>query len=509
MTQWLSQLLARLPASVHAKLLVAFLVIASLLITVSAVGLGVLGETNRRAEDLVILHRKIAAYRQLQHDTTGQLYSVTSTLALPLEQIDARMTAGALRQLQQFGYDLDRLQYVATDEAALLSRIQEEYNRFIQTMSEAISMIAGGRIAEARNLQRTQAMSLADRLERLTNELVNKAEAEMVERVEHSHNAYTTSQGIVIGFAVGSVGLALVLGYALSWSLVGPVTRMDIQFRQIAQGDFSQRVTVPNRDELGILAANLNRMTDELGRLYQQLEAASRHKSQFLANMSHELRTPLNAILGYTELILDDIYGPVPDTIRDVLERVQQSGKHLLGLINAVLDLSRIEAGRVTLTLDDYAMQDVVQTVFMAVESLAAEKRLTCKISVPPDLPPGRGDAQRLSQVLLNLVGNAIKFTDEGEVSIQVTAADEAFMVAVSDTGAGIAEAEQQKIFEEFQQADGTSMRQQGGTGLGLAIAKKIIEMHGGQIWVESRLEQGSTFWFTLPMCVEQQREIA
>jgi hypothetical protein len=119
MTQWLSQLLARLPAGVHAKLLVAFLVIASLLITVSAVGLGVLGETNRRAEDLVILHRKIAAYRQLQHDTTGQLYSVTSTMALPLEQIDARMTAGALRQLQQFGYDLDRLQYVATDEAAL------------------------------------------------------------------------------------------------------------------------------------------------------------------------------------------------------------------------------------------------------------------------------------------------------------------------------------------------------------------------------------------------------
>ncbi|HEY7490449.1 MAG TPA: ATP-binding protein, partial [Candidatus Tectomicrobia bacterium] len=217
----------------------------------------------------------------------------------------------------------------------------------------------------------------------------------------------------------------------------------------------------------------------------------------------------LNAILGYTELILDDIYGPVPDTIRDVLERVQQSGKHLLSLINAVLDLSRIEAGRVTLTLADYAMQDVVQTVFMAVESLAAEKQLAFTVSVPPDLPPGRGDAQRLSQVLLNLVGNAIKFTDEGEVRIQVTAADAAFRVAVSDTGAGIAEAEQQKIFEEFQQADGTSVRPHGGTGLGLAIAKKLIEMHGGQIGVESRLGQGSTFWFTLPMCVEQQRESA
>ena len=350
-----------------------------------------------------------------------------------------------------------------------------------------------------------QATPLADRLERLTNELVNKAEAEMVARVENSHAAYMTSQKMVIGFAVGSVGLALLLGYAISWSLLGPVQRMDVQLHQIAQGDFSQRVTVPNRDELGTLAANLNRMTEELGRLYQQLEAASRHKSQFLANMSHELRTPLNAILGYTELIMDEIYGAVPEKIREVLGRVQQSGKHLLGLINAVLDLSRIEAGRLTLILADYAMPDLVQTVFVAVESLAAEKRLALKVSMPPDLPPGRGDAQRLSQVLLNLVGNAIKFTEVGEVSVQVTAADGVFTVAVSDTGPGITEADQQKIFEEFQQADSTSTRKQGGTGLGLAIAKKIIDLHGGRIGVESHLGKGSTFWFTLPVWVERQ----
>src|SRR5207245_8191857 len=132
----------------------------------------------------------------------------------------------------------------------------------------------------------------------------------------------STSQGVVMGVAVGSVGLALVLGYALSSSLTGPVTRMDAQFHQIAQGDFSQRVAVPNRDEFGTLATNLNRMTEELGQLYQQLDAASHHKSQFLASMSHELRTPLNAILGYTELILDDIYGDVPAPIRHVLARV-------------------------------------------------------------------------------------------------------------------------------------------------------------------------------------------
>jgi signal transduction histidine kinase len=263
--------------------------------------------------------------------------------------------------------------------------------------------------------------------------------------------------------------------------------------------------TFATQSTLAIQNAQLFREIAERGR---QLELASQHKSQFLANMSHELRTPLNAILGYTELVLDDIYGAVPEKIREVLSRVQQSGQHLLGLINAVLDLSKIEAGRLILSLADYAMQDVVQTVLTAVESLAAERQLALKVTMSPDLPPGKGDAQRLCQVLLNLVGNALKFTEVGEVRVQVTAENGAFMVAVSDTGPGISEADQQKIFEEFQQADSSTIRKQGGTGLGLSIAKKIIELHGGHIGVESQLGKGSTFWFTLPVRVEQQLEV-
>src|SRR5262249_32091459 len=148
-------------------------------------------------------------------------------------------------------------------------------------------------------------------------------------------------------------------------------------------------------------------------RLYQQLETASKHKSQFLANMSHELRTPLNAILGYTELILDSIYGEPTEKMRTVLERLQANGKHLLGLINDVLDLSKIEGGQLTLSLDDSSLSEVVHGVVSAVEPLAAEKRLAFKAEVAPDLPTGHGDGRRLSQVLLNLVGNAIKFTDK------------------------------------------------------------------------------------------------
>jgi signal transduction histidine kinase len=251
------------------------------------------------------------------------------------------------------------------------------------------------------------------------------------------------------------------------------------------------------------------RLFRELEQKGHELEIASQHKSQFLANMSHELRTPLNAILGYTELIVDQIYGKVPEKIRGVLERVQKSGRHLLGLINDVLDLSKIEAGQLTLSLSDYSFQDAVQSVVTSVESLAKEKGLRVTVAVASKLPVGRADERRVVQVLLNLVGNAIKFTDAGEVGIRVNAVDDTFVVSVSDTGPGIPKSQHERIFEEFQQVDGSSTRAKGGTGLGLAIAKKIIELHGGRIWVESVVGKGSTFTFSLPVRAERHEEAA
>jgi signal transduction histidine kinase len=190
-----------------------------------------------------------------------------------------------------------------------------------------------------------------------------------------------------------------------------------------------------------------------------------------------------------------------------VLKRVESNGKHLLGLINAVLDLSKIEAGQLVLDLTDYSFKDVVQTVCAAVEALAADKKLALKAEVSADLPPARGDERRLTQVLLNLMGNAIKFTDAGEVIVKASADNGAFNVSVRDTGPGISAADQAKLFQEFQQADNSTTRKKGGTGLGLAISKRIIEMHGGKIWVESELGRGSTFAFTVPVIVESQRD--
>jgi adenylate cyclase len=257
--------------------------------------------------------------------------------------------------------------------------------------------------------------------------------------------------------------------------------------------------------ELKHREAELDNLVHDIAVARDAAEMANRAKSQFLANMSHELRTPLNAILGYTELMADSAYGELSEEMLEVLKRLEANGRHLLGLINDVLDLSKIEAGLLVLELSDYCVQDIAQTVRSTLEPLAAEKKLAFKLELARELPPGHGDGRRLTQVLINLVGNAIKFTDAGEVVITATATDGSFLLSVRDTGPGISLDDQTRIFQEFQQADNAITRKKGGTGLGLAISKRIIEMHGGRIWVESQPGQGSTFAFTLPVTIERQ----
>jgi signal transduction histidine kinase len=249
-----------------------------------------------------------------------------------------------------------------------------------------------------------------------------------------------------------------------------------------------------------VVAIQNARLFREIAEKSRELEVASQHKSQFLANMSHELRTPMNAILGYTELMLDGLFGEVNADMKETLDRVQQNGKHLLSLINDVLDLSKIEAGRLELTFADYDANTVVQSVMAAARPLAEAKSIAIAAEVAPDLPLGWGDERRLMQVLLNFASNAVKFTDKGSVQIAARGRDGAIEFAVTDTGPGIDPKDQARIFEEFQQADNSITREKGGTGLGLAISKRIVEMHGGTISVESRLGHGATFRAVVPV---------
>jgi len=306
--------------------------------------------------------------------------------------------------------------------------------------------------------------------------------------------------------------VALRAGYRAR--MVAPLLRGEdivgmLVVRRCTPGEFARNTVdiIKTFAAQSALAIQNARLFHEIEDKSRELQEASQHKSQFLANMSHELRTPLNAILGYTELLADGAYGDPSEKMLGVLKRLEANGKHLLGLINDVLDLSKIEAGQLVLDLSDYSVQDIAQTVRSTLEPLAADKRLSFKVEVAPELPAGHGDGRRLTQVLINLVGNAIKFTDAGEVAIKAEANNGAFHVSVCDTGPGITAADQAKLFQEFQQADNAITKKKGGTGLGLAISKRIIEMHGGKIWVESQPGQGSTFTFTLPVVVAQQVE--
>jgi len=268
--------------------------------------------------------------------------------------------------------------------------------------------------------------------------------------------------------------------------------------------------------------AQLFREVEEANR---QLALASRHKSEFLANMSHELRTPLNAILGFTELIIDGVYGEVAEELRRSIEDIHVNGRHLLKLVNDVLDLSKIEAGRMQLSLSEYAVHELIDSVISATRSLAAERHHELVSRVEEGLPPAFGDSKRLTQVLMNLVGNAIKFTPHGG-SISVTAkcvrsaecgvrsatdtssplaprpsdTGDVIEIAVADTGIGIPADELESIFSEFRQVDSSMTREHGGTGLGLSIARRFVEMHGGTIWAESRVGHGSVFYLRIPL---------
>jgi signal transduction histidine kinase len=495
MIDWLPSLVARIRASVRAKLLTSFLAVVLLLLADGAIGLRALRNAEQRVEDIVQIQRKIAAYRQLNHDTLAQLYGVSTALL----QTEGDILDVTLRQLNQFGYDLDRLQYLAKGEGDLLRRVRKEYDAFTKIVTQEIELIRAGDAAGGRRLQVEQALPLANRLERLTNELVNKAEVEMVGSIEASAAAYRQSQYIVTAFALTSIALALLLGYGISGSLIAPVQKMGARLDEIATGDFSKRVEIVNQDELGTLAANVNRMSDELGRLYNQIEMANQHKSEFLANMSHELRTPLNAILGFSEVLNDGIYGELNPKQAEYLRDIHSSGQHLLSLINDILDLSKVEAGRMELLVETFDVPSSIESAVTLVRERAMRQGVTLTLELDKQLNEFTGDERKFKQVLLNLLSNAVKFTPEGgSVFVNAHATDDGLQVTVRDTGVGIAAENQEKIFDAFQQTANSYDGKREGTGLGLTLARQFVAMHGGKMWLESKPGAGSTFTFNM-----------
>jgi signal transduction histidine kinase len=237
----------------------------------------------------------------------------------------------------------------------------------------------------------------------------------------------------------------------------------------------------------------------EIAEKSHQLEVASQHKSEFLANMSHELRTPLNAVIGFSEVLLQRMFGDLNDKQDEYLKDIYASGQHLLSLINDILDLSKIEAGRMELEMTDFDFPTTLDSTLTLIRERAGRRGIALHLSVDERLGQMRADERKIRQVVLNVLSNAIKFTPEGgRIEVAAVPRDEFVEVSVSDTGVGIAPEDQEAVFEEFRQV-GTAAKKVEGTGLGLALSRKFIELHGGRIWVQSQVGIGSTFTFAIP----------
>jgi signal transduction histidine kinase len=336
---------------------------------------------------------------------------------------------------------------------------------------------------------------------------------------------YTTMWRMGLVVAAGLL-LSMVASFFLARALVRPLRALETGAERIGRGELEQRIDVHTGDELEGLANQFNKMAADLRASYvglerkveertrelreksMQLEKANKHKSEFLANMSHELRTPLNAIIGFSEVLSEQMFGEVNDKQMEYLKDIHSSGRHLLSLINDILDLSKIEAGRMELDLATFHLPSLLDNCIILVRERASRHGLALKLDVEPDLDDWVADERKVKQIVVNLLSNAVKFTPKGgSVTLRAhrvptagaDGSSSAVEIAVVDTGVGIAQDQHALVFEAFQQAGGDYLLKSEGTGLGLSLAKSYVELHGGSIRVESAPGKGSTFAFVLP----------
>jgi len=514
----------RVPATVHAKLLVAFVGTVVLLVVLGVLGLRVMGDSNDRVVTLGALQQRATAYRELQTGAreVRQLLALhrnggTDLCTLTGDCPSTAPVGGSLlavdgtivSTLSGLGKATDaaRLGFVPPDdEQRTLALIGDYHVQLSDVMTKMTGFDGPGGDANAGlRLQTTDAEPLALRLQELTDTLVAATQGATNALIDVNQSSFAVSQDLFIAVAVGGIVLALLLGYVLSWSVVGPIRRMETGLAAIASGDFSGHVDVSNRDELGALASNLNRMNDEVGRLYEALETASRHKSEFLANMSHELRTPLNAIIGFTQVLRDQMFGEVNAKQAEYLDDVLGSGQHLLNLINDILDLAKVEAGRMDLAPSTFRLDSTLEDASAMVRERATRQGVDLVTDIDPSVGVIEADERKVKQILFNLLSNAVKFTPRGgRVTLTAGVINDQVEIAVRDTGVGISLEDQVRIFEEFYQV-GPGKTQEG-TGLGLPLTKRLVELHHGRLTVKSEPDVGSAFTVTLPL---HQPEVA
>ena len=508
-TAWLRPVVAavaRVQASVHRKLLFGFLACAMLLVGMAVLSLLVIGRMNDRVGELSNLQQKVDRAQQMLYAVTAQSHYRAMALLTENDTYNEQIAQAKTT----FASLLDQMQAADPVDTDLFRELRATNEGLAASSARALALYESGDIPGATRLHLEEEHPASHVLEAAMRTLITEAEGQMVS----AHAAFESDRNlltsIALAFSATSVLVALTLGFVLSWPIILPVRKMQRALAGITSGDFDGRVDVPNRDEFGNLARDLNHTSERLAQLFadqralsERLEVtnaslarASEAKSRFLANVSHELRTPMNAILGFTDALLAGVDGPLNDEQKSSLGWVQRGGRDLLGLINEILDLSKIETGHLTLDPQPFDPRELLESVVAQQRSLAAKKGigLTWRdAGAPAEVVL---DRQRVRQILVNLIGNALKFTTQGEVRVESSGAPGSTLeIAVHDTGRGINPDEHEAIFEEFRQAGG----EEGGTGLGLAISRRLARAMGGDISLQSEPGHGSVFYLRLP----------
>jgi len=506
----------RIPLPLGAKLLAGFALVAALLALVAVLGLVSLGQSNTRGKQLQSLRQQTAYEQQLLADAVNFETIVANRVAYGAACRCFIPNLGPNAAFQVLDQDISTIFERLTEDFGLTGgfgtpaqtplrrwapaatrRMQKDLNTFHDQFLKVELLDQEGKAVSSDTLGNLETVSAGPAIELTALQTAASERAKAL--VARNDSSFSSSRDLLIAIGAGSLALAIAVALLLSWSVVTPLRRTESRLDEIAAGEFSGRLEVANRDEIGALAARVNRMSDELQRVYRELEVASQHKSDFLATMSHELRTPLNAVIGFSEVLREQMFGELNERQLAYVDDILDAGRHLLSLINDVLDLAKIEAGRMDLELTQFELPDLLRSAVSMQSEHASRGGIAVALTTEPAEIEITADERRVRQIVFNLLSNAVKFTPaDGRVDVSARLDDGKVEIAVADTGPGIPAEDRESIFEEFEQT--TEGKQAEGTGLGLPLSRKLVELHGGRLWVESEVGHGSTFRFTLPV---------